>query len=110
VRTVLPICILLMALAVVACRLDVRVPPGYDGRPARWVRTAQGWEDANRWQRALHRHRPALHPAVVAGVQLLTSLMALLAFPVPAARNADVPRRREEQRSRTHRTATAQTR
>ncbi|MEX0939311.1 MAG: hypothetical protein WDZ59_15720 [Pirellulales bacterium] len=109
-RTVLPIFLLLLAFAVAACRMEVRTPPGYDGRPARWVRTAQGWEDANRWQRVLYRHRPALHPAVVAGVQLFASLMALLAFPAPAATGAAVPLRRDNLRPHVHPQATPQAR
>jgi hypothetical protein len=58
-----------------------------------WVRTSSGWERPEVW-REPPRWSPTLHPFVVAGGQLLGSLLALVAFNMPSTsrRIASVPR------------------
>ena len=55
-----------------------------------WVRTADGWES----RRVVEPYRPlappAVHPGVIAGFQLLASLLVLAAFPA-SARTAEAP-------------------
>ncbi len=52
-----------------------------------WVRTRDGWERES----ALHPHRgtyePALHPAVLASLVTLASLLALVAFPAAESKS-----------------------
>ena len=55
-----------------------------------WVRTANGWEQPVHWYHQSY-HRPALHPFVVAGGQLLGSLLALAAFNSPGQRAKQIP-------------------
>lgn len=59
-----------------------------------WVRTAHGWEQSSRWQHLLEDYTltPALriHPLLIALLELLISLAALVAFPpyLPITRRA----------------------
>ena len=46
-----------------------------------WVRTADGWESRQAVEPAETSSRLAVHPAVVAGIQLGASLFFLVAFP-----------------------------
>ena len=51
-----------------------------------WRRTAAGWEDRRRWFVSSPSQLPrvtAIHPSVIGSLQLLVSLGALIAFPVP---------------------------
>ena len=45
-----------------------------------WRRTAHGWEKPTAWHDKPAPHRPALHPMVVALLQVLLTLAALIAF------------------------------
>lgn len=47
----------------------------------RWVRTSDGWEKASTWMPLPPVYQPPLHPLVIAGLQGMLSLAALLAFP-----------------------------
>ncbi|MCC6491985.1 MAG: hypothetical protein IT424_03080 [Pirellulales bacterium] len=53
------------------------------GRPrgGEWIRTAQGWESRRVLAAAEIVRPPAVHPAVVAGLQLGASLFVLIALP-----------------------------
>jgi hypothetical protein len=44
----------------------------------RWVRTVDGWEKTSQWK-WLARYEPALHPLVVASMQLLLTSIAFVA-------------------------------
>ncbi|HEX6961794.1 MAG TPA: hypothetical protein VF175_08010 [Lacipirellula sp.] len=46
-----------------------------------WVRTADGWESRQALEPFEHSTPPAVHPAVIAGLQLLASAFFLAAFP-----------------------------
>jgi hypothetical protein len=56
-----------------------------------WRRTPHGWQKVSYWQPAPPPYRPALHPAVVATLEILLSLIALVAF-APQAGPAASPR------------------
>ena len=45
-----------------------------------WRRTVEGWEKATLWNDESAPRRPALHPMVVALLQVLLALVALIAF------------------------------
>jgi hypothetical protein len=46
-----------------------------------WRQTRQGWQRLeDLWDRAAEYPRPALHPAVVGGLEVLLTLTAMLAF------------------------------
>ena len=56
---------------------------GVDGPPIAWRRTEHGWEDASRWHldTPLHPYptrSAAVHPCVIASLELLISLGALV--------------------------------
>ncbi len=60
----------------------------------RWVRTTDGWERTSQWK-WLASYEPALHPLVVATLQLLLTLIAIIAFcasdPTSTMVDVDVP-------------------
>ena len=74
-RWIIFLALLLLAVFEVACNWTAPEPP-----PAiTWVRTVDGWERPARW--SLSTPKPTLlHPAVVASLELLTALFALVAF------------------------------
>ena len=55
-----------------------------------WVRTADGWEKTGQWMLS-PQHAPTLHPLVVASLEGLFSLMALIAFPTAWTGDAASP-------------------
>jgi hypothetical protein len=75
VRWIIFLALLLLAVFEVACNWPAsEPPPSID-----WVRTVDGWERPARWR--LSTPKPTLlHPAVVASLELLTALLALVAF------------------------------
>lgn len=53
------------------------------GNSVQWRRTARGWEQTSRWPSAIQPSEPriaAVHPAVIAALQLLISSGALIVF------------------------------
>ena len=81
VRTLLLSTLLLVAHGELVARGNVRATSQADHPLAlAWVRTSSGWERPKDWSLPNRRPRPALHPFVVAGGQLMGSLFALLAF------------------------------
>ncbi len=46
-----------------------------------WRRTANGWEESDRWLPTPYSAPPALNPRVVAALQAMLSVTALVAFP-----------------------------
>ena len=86
VRWIISITATLLALGLFAIYVASPPEPQLNRLPAdRWVRTQDGWEQP-RWWKPLQPEYPAtLHPLVVALLELLLSVIALLAFPVPAA-------------------------
>lgn len=88
VRLLLRACLTIAAVAFLsACLAHLRDAQGQqsasaDATPIAWVRTVDGWEPSS----VLHlRPRPlgppALHPGLVASLQLGVSLFALIALP-----------------------------
>ncbi len=69
-------------------------PAEYCLTPWDWRRTRNGWQRAEWLMPPVAQRKPALHPSVVAMLELLLSIGALAAFP---ARGAD--RERSSQRS-----------
>ena len=67
---------------------------GVSPYPTDWIRTADGWESRSVVQ---PQHRmappPPLHPVVIAGFQLLASLLFLAAFPASVRSLAPVAAR-----------------
>lgn len=62
---------------------EARGDSNADRRSTEWRRTAQGWEDASRWQLESLPHpyptpATAVHPLVVASLELLISIGALV--------------------------------
>jgi len=71
--------VLLLLLGWLACDLPLPgAPPQVVDEP-QWRRTAVGWEVPNWPQPDTAEHRPTLHPAVVALLELLASCAALVA-------------------------------
>jgi len=103
---VLGLSLILLGVLWLACQVD-----GSDSRETsvfengRWVRTTDGWERTSQWK-WLVSYEPALHPLVVATLQLLLTLIAIIAFctsdPTKATVEAVVPpeSRRERQLAR----------
>jgi hypothetical protein len=60
--------------------------------PRRWIRTADGWEPAESLTKPDFAAAPSLHPAIVAGGQLLFSTLCLVAFPRTAPRRSGTGR------------------
>jgi hypothetical protein len=77
---VLGLSLILLGVLWLACQVE-----GSDGRVTsvvendRWVRTTDGWERTSQWK-WLASYEPALHPLVVATLQLLLTLIAIIAF------------------------------
>ena len=82
VRWIACLLLALLGLGYVACQLPSRatVPDRRAEDP--WRRTAEGWELRTCWARAAPSPHHPLHPLVVAALQVLLSLFALVAFPV----------------------------
>jgi hypothetical protein len=72
---------------------------------ADWIRTADGWESRQVLQPFEYSAPPAVHPAVIAALQLLASAFFLAAFP---ARVGTAARSVTQSLSRTHLRPTAQ--
>jgi hypothetical protein len=72
---------------------------GLSGEPIDWVRTADGWESRTAVEPYELSAAPAVHPAVVAALQLGASMFFLVAFP---ARVTAVPARNSSATIRTH--------
>jgi hypothetical protein len=79
-RWIIGIVILLAAVGVHACRVDVpsAAPPNVP--TYEWVRTSDGWERRSDWLPPTTLYRPALHPLLVACGETLLAVAALVAF------------------------------
>jgi hypothetical protein len=91
--------LVLSALFYIACNMDSGLPEISqmtsrisEASHDTWRRTAQGWEKSTDWQHVPvispeWIHAGSIHPALVASLQLLISLGALVAWnPAPRAR------------------------
>lgn len=74
-RWIIFLALLLLAVFKVACIWPAPEPPP----SIVWVRTVDGWERPARWSLSTPKPTP-LHPAVVASLELLTALLALVAL------------------------------
>jgi hypothetical protein len=59
---------------------------GEGANPLEWVRTQDGWERSLVLQPGT-RESGLVHPLVVAGLQLLVSMLVLLAFPLTGSQS-----------------------
>jgi hypothetical protein len=81
VRLVLGITLILLGLGLLLSQWEgLAALPLASIQETRWVRTADGWERADRWGSSA-AGEPALGPLVVAAGQGLFSVFALAAFP-----------------------------
>ena len=66
---------------------EIRLPAAADPVPrdSGWRRTRDGWERSSRLLRQ-PTAQPSLHPSVVAGLEILLAIFALLAFPATTRR------------------------
>ena len=89
--------LLLVVFAWVASEVPLRGDSPQPSPEVAWRRTADGWEKTARWHNEPAVRRPALHPMVVALLQMLLALGALIAF----SRNDSDTARREKRRLNT---------
>jgi hypothetical protein len=81
-RQLVPLCLLLTAGLWYACQVKMTDQAQSSTPQANtWVRTINGWQRPSDWSIQGTQYHPRLHPLVVALVQGLLSLLALLAFP-----------------------------
>jgi len=71
----------LMLVLVCLCWIASELPISGDQDRNGWRRTRIGWEHQEKWPTNIVVREPALHPTTVGSLQLLLSLMALVAFP-----------------------------
>jgi hypothetical protein len=80
----------LVLVLVVAVWLAGWLPPDAPGAKPKardpWRRTVHGWELCTQWPSASDVKPSPIHPAIVAALLGLVSLLGLVAFPVPVAR------------------------
>ena len=79
-RLIVTILILLVLAGWLASRVEFS-PPSAQGavESGTWVRTVDGWERRSDWATSRPLYDPALHPLVIAALELLVSLAALIA-------------------------------
>lgn len=78
--------LILVVAGWVACEMPFSETPTAPQRPPDcWRHTRYGWEQANWIGQPIPQRRPALHPGVVGLLELLVSIMALVAFPAHVA-------------------------
>lgn len=78
-RCIVGLCVLILSLGTLLCRIDVRPTDAAAAATTAWVRTVDGWERPESW-RAGAAIPPPPHPLVVAAAQGMVSLFALLAL------------------------------
>jgi hypothetical protein len=62
-------------------QIAYRDPPGIALAKERWVHTRTGWEKPSSWIAPPPAYEPPIHPLALAGLQMMISLGALIAFP-----------------------------
>lgn len=81
--------VLLVAIGWLACEIQLPgTSPAAGARLDSWRRTRDGWERATWLTSQITSRRPALHPGVVALLELLLSLTILVAFSGRSAKSA----------------------
>ena len=87
----------IVALLIAAGWIASEIPAGYSdgnaGAASTWRRTVQGWQHRNQVVSSQPLTARPLGPLVVAGLELLLSGLALLAFsPAPSVQRREPPR------------------
>lgn len=75
------IIMLLMTVGWAAAELPLAEPSCAGLAATDWRYTSEGWQRPTWLDASIPTRRPALHPGVIGALQLLLSLMALVAFP-----------------------------
>jgi hypothetical protein len=78
VRYVLALAAFLTIIVQWSCQMDA-LAVDFRVEQVEWVRTVNGWEPLESLSDR-PRHRPSLHPMVVAALETLSSMFALAAF------------------------------
>ncbi len=75
------IILFLMIVGWAAAEYPLAEPPCVGLAATDWRYTSEGWQRPTWLDASIPTRQPALHPAVIGTLQLLVSLMALVAFP-----------------------------
>lgn len=79
-RLIAGLLLILLGLGWLACELPLGDDAREPGPKTAWRRTVDGWEQTTWWATEQPLRRPAIHPTIVALLQMFLALAALLIF------------------------------